>query len=46
MTKVEKGLIKTLDEAKEFILDKTRKLSTEELRGVLNSVSNELVIKR
>lgn len=45
MTKAKKDLIKTLDEVKEFILDKTRKLSTEELRGVLNSVSNELVIK-
>ncbi len=45
MTKVEKDLIKTLDETKEFILDKTRKLSTEELRVVLNSVRNELVIK-
>lgn len=45
MTKVEKDLIKTLDEVKEFILDKTRKLNTEELRVVLNSVSNELVIK-
>ena len=45
MSKVEKDLIKTLGEVKEFIFDKTRKLSTEESRGVLNSASNELVIK-
>lgn len=45
MTKVEKDLIKTVDEVREFILEKTNKLSTEELRVVLNNVKDELVIK-
>lgn len=46
MIKAEKDLIKTLDEVKEFILEKTHKLSTEELRVVLNNVKDELVINR
>ena len=45
MTKAETDLIKALDEVREFILEKTNKLSTEELRVVLNNVKDELVIK-
>lgn len=45
MTKAERDLIKALDGVREFILEKTNKLSTEELRVVLNNVKDELVIK-
>lgn len=45
MKEAKKGLIKTLREVLECIENETRSLSNEELRGVLNNVKEELVIK-
>ena len=45
MSKAEKELIKTLREVLECIENETRSLSNEEIRGVLNNVKEELVIK-
>lgn len=45
MTKAKKDLIQTLGEMREFILEETRELSTEELRVALNNVREELVIE-